>query len=300
MPGVPYLDKITFKPISDDSVRVTALRSKEIDVADELPYSTVAEAKKSNPGYNIVAWDAAARRRINLNTRIPPFNDVRVRQAVAYAIDKKELAEGLAWGFGEPINQRYPKNSKWFINLPHRQQSLEKAKALLAEAGHKDGLRVKAPVYPGPDMEFTTVVKDQLKKAGINLEFDVMDWAAHSKLRREHKHTLYAAGMGLRPDPDQVYYADLHSKSRNNNSGYSNPEVDRLLEQARRTNDSAERKRLYIEVLKFVERDLPEIYVYMAPKFLGVQPHVKGFTTGSLEDLFYYVGGGIQYTWLDR
>jgi peptide/nickel transport system substrate-binding protein len=298
--GVPYLDEIVFKPIVEDNVRFTAFRAKEIDIADELHYSVVAEAKKGKADFIIEPHEAGVRRRIVFNTRMPPFNDVKIRQAIAYAIDKKELAAAQTWGFAQPTNQRYPKNSIWHIDLPDREQDPQKARALLAEAGHKDGLKVKVPVYPGPDMELTVVLKDQLKKIGIELELDVMDWAAHTKLRRNLQYTLYSAGMGARTDPNQIYYADMYSKSRQNGSGYSNPEVDQLLDKANVVHDVKERKRLYTEVLKHIQRDVPEIYLYLGDKFLGVQPYVKNFSTGFLEDRIHFTGGGLAYTWLEK
>jgi peptide/nickel transport system substrate-binding protein len=299
IPGVPYLDEILYRPITDDTVRTTALKAREVDLADEIPYSVVAEAAKGKPEFVIIHNDAAVRRRIVFNTRIPPFNDVRIRQAIAFAIDKKELAAAQTWGFAKPTNQRYPSTSFWFIELKDREQDLQKARALLVEAGYKDGLKVKAPVYPGPDLELTTVLKDQLKRVGIELELDMMDWAAHSKIRAEHRFTLYAAGMGARTDPNQIYYADSYSKSRQNGSGYSNPEVDEMLDRANVVLYMKARKRLYTGVLKSIQRDVPEIYLYLGPKFIGLQPHVKGFSTGFLEDRFSYMGGGLPYSWLE-
>jgi peptide/nickel transport system substrate-binding protein len=300
IPRVPYLDEIVFKPITDDNVRVTALKAKDIDAAEELPYQIVAEAKRSKPEFQIVPFEGGVRRRINFNLRIPPFNDVKIRQAIAFAVDKKELADGQTWGFAKPTDQRYPTSSKWFIDLKDRERDLEKAKSLLAEAGHKEGLKFNVPVYPGPDMRLNIVLKEQLRRVGMEMELVTMDWGAHSKVRRSKQYTMYAAGMGLRADPDQIYYADLHSKSTNNNSGYSNPEVDQLLEKARHVQNVSERKRLYTEVLKFVERDVPEIYLYLGPKFVGLLPSVKGFAPGSLEELTSYIGGGLPYTWVER
>jgi peptide/nickel transport system substrate-binding protein len=149
-------------------------------------------------------------------------------------------------------------------------------------------------------MELTNLLKDQLKKDGIELEHDVMDWAAHTKIRRELQYTLYSAGMGLRSDPNQIYYADMYSKSRQNGSGYNNPEVDRLLDKANEVYDPKERKQLYTEVVKYIQRDVPEIYLYLGDKFLGVQPQVKNFSTGGLEERVQYMGGGLPYTWLDK
>ena len=92
----------------------------------------------------------------------------------------------------------------------------------------------------------------------------------------------------------------MHSKSSQNGAGYANLEVDQMLEQARQVLDFKERKRLYTEVLKLIQRDVPEIYLYMGPKFYGVRPHVKGFSTGAFEDRAAYMGGGLPYTWIEQ
>jgi peptide/nickel transport system substrate-binding protein len=298
--GVPYLEEIVFKPIIEDNVKVTALRAKEIDILDEIPYPIVAEAKKSKPDFNIHTYEAAFGTRVAMNTQVHPLTDVRVRQAIAYAIDKQEMATAHMWGFARPTNQIFPLFSKWYVDLKDQEQDLQKARALLVEAGYKDGLKIKAPVYPGPDMELTILLKDQLKRVGIELELETMDWATHSKRRVSKEFTLYIGGKGSRPDADQFYYDNLHSKSSNNESGYANPAVDQLLERARQISEFKERKRLYTEVLKVVQRDAPEIYLFMGPKFVGVQPYVKGFTTGSFQDKFAYVGGGLGYTWIEQ
>ena len=172
-------------------------------------------------------------------------------------------------------------------------------RSFLAEAGYKDGFKFKAPVYPGPDMELTTVIKDQLKKAGIEMELDVMDWGAHTKIRNARQFTLYASGMGGRADPNQMYHMDLYSKSRGNNSGFSNPELDQLLDKAKEVLDFKERKRLYTEVLRIVQRDVPEIYLNMGPILIGVRPNVRGFSTGGMEERNAYMGGGLAYTWIE-
>jgi ABC-type transport system substrate-binding protein len=86
----------------------------------------------------------------------------------------------------------------------------------------------------------------------------------------------------------------------NNETGYSNPRVDQLPEKARQVFDFKERQCLYAEVLKAVQNDVPEIYLFMGPKFLGVQPYVKGFSPGSFQDKFSYVGGGLSHTWMEK
>ena len=183
--------------------------------------------------------------------------------------------------------------------MKDREPDLQKAKSLLAEAGYSEGLKVKVAVFPGPDMDLLTVLKDQLKKVGITLEFDVMDAGAYTKVRQLKQFTLRIGGMGGRVDPDQVYYADMHSRSSNNDSGYSNPEVDRMLETAREILDFKERKRLYTNVVQFIQRDVPEIYLSMGPTLIGVRPGVKGFSTAGLEERVSYIGGGLAYTWVD-
>ena len=147
-------------------------------------------------------------------------------------------------------------------------------------------------------MELTTVLKDQLKRAGIEMELDVMDWSAHTKVRQNKTFTLYAAGMGGRADPHQMYYNDLYSKSRGNTCGYANPELDQLLEKAGQVLDFKERKRVYAEALRIIQRDVPEIYLNMGPMLIGVRRHIRNFSTAGMEERVAYMGGGLPYTWI--
>jgi peptide/nickel transport system substrate-binding protein len=298
--GVPYLEEVVFKPISEDNVRVTALRTHAVDIADEIPYSVIAEAKKGKPDFQIITHEAGVRARIRFNTRLAPFSDVRVRQAIAYAVNKQEIASGATWGFAEPTNQRYPFSSKWFIDMKDREQNLQKARALMTEAGYKEGFKVKVPAHGSPGKEVSIILKDQLKKIGVDVELDLMDFASQTRVRTSSQFSMYAAGMGARSDPNQIYYNDYHSKSRQNESGYSNPEVDQLLEKASAIQDFKERKRLYTEVVRFIQRDVPEVYLYLGPNFSGAGFQVKGFSPGFLEDRVSYAGGGLPYTWVEK
>jgi peptide/nickel transport system substrate-binding protein len=92
---------------------------------------------------------------------------------------------------------------------------------------------------------------------------------------------------------------DLHSTSRGNNSGYSNPELDQLLDKGKEVLDFKERKRLYTEALRIIQKDVPEIYLNMGPILIGVRPQVKGFSTGGMEERVGYMGGGLPYTWIE-
>jgi peptide/nickel transport system substrate-binding protein len=297
--GIPYLDEVVIRPIQESNVRITALRAGDIDFADELPYQIVEQAQAGKHPFKIAELRAGTQRRVTFNLRIPPFNDVRLRQAVALAIDKAEVAQGQAWGFAKPTNQGYPSFSKWHIDLPDTERDLEKARVLVREAGFKDGLKAKVPVYPGPDMELTTLVQGQLRKIGIEIELWVLDWASQRKAIRDKEFTLYTGGAGVRPDADHVYYDDLHSKGGRNESGYSNSQMDQLLERARAVLDFKERKEIYRQALQLVLRDAPEIYLYHGSKFLGYRPQVKGYIPGGTEDIAAYLGGGFPYTWMD-
>jgi peptide/nickel transport system substrate-binding protein len=139
-----------------------------------------------------------------------------------------------------------------------------------------------------------------MKRAGIEMELDMMDWGAHTKVRNTRQFTFYSSGMGARADPHQMYYMDLYSKSRGNNSGYSNPELDHLLEKGGAVLDLKERKKLYSEALRIIQRDVPEIYLNMGPILMGVRPTVKNFSTGGMEERIAFMDGGLAYTWIEH
>ncbi|MBW2619697.1 MAG: ABC transporter substrate-binding protein, partial [Deltaproteobacteria bacterium] len=181
--GKPYLDEIIFKPLPDEMMRFNALKAGDLDIALVLPIDEAAKALK-NPerakGVEFSMHPLGGANFIMFNCGQPPYDDVRVRQAFAYSIQRDEILLGVSQGYGHAINQLFAPTSFWYVDVPTIPRDIEKAKALLAEAGFPDGLDVTMTItnaYP-EFPRFAQVAQQQLKEAGINVTLDVSDWAS--------------------------------------------------------------------------------------------------------------------------
>lgn len=301
--GIPYLDGVVMRPMPDDQIRFTALRTGEADLVAKVPEKDAQEIKRGSiSGFNLSMGEASNHNRLRMNLRKPPLNDVRVRQAIAFALDKQEIVEAVTWGLGKPIYWRYPKNTRWFMEMEDRKQDLKRARALLDAAGFSRGVRLALPIHTG-SLHVGQVVQAQLSKAGIEINLETMDRGAYRERISKRDFDMVISGGNLTPDPDSLLYDAFHSKfvDHQNESGYQNPDLDRVIEEARVISDFEKRKALYTEALGILIRDVPEIPLYTFPNIYGFRAAVKGFEaedTGGLS--FNSNRGGVPITWLDR
>jgi peptide/nickel transport system substrate-binding protein len=130
---------VILKPIDSATIRVTALRAGDVDITERTAYEWVKEIVEGKlKGIGYVQAPYAGFRKITFNVTDPPFNNKKLRFAIAHAVDKKEILNGAYFGFGEPAEQKYPKGHAWYFEgLPSPGYNPEKARALLKEAGYK-------------------------------------------------------------------------------------------------------------------------------------------------------------------
>lgn len=297
--GKPHVDEVVFRFIPEETVRYTALRAGDVDIADELPAQSMAELKGSPPkGFQVVGIPGGSFMVFMLNTRRPPLNDVRVRQAIAFAIDKQEILDATRWGAGEATNQLGSKGSPWYFDVEDRKRDLAAARRLLAEAGFPQG--VKVPIIVAPKyLSNAQILQSQLKAIGVQLEFQQMDDATRLSRENKHEFDLDLRGMGYPLDPDR-YFIYFYSKSGTRHfTGYTNPEFDQLYEKAQVETDFQKRKAMYTEMQRMVQRDVPEMLLWSGYRFFGWRDYVKGFAVNPAA-IPIYDGGGIEATWIDK
>jgi peptide/nickel transport system substrate-binding protein len=302
--GVPYVSELVFKPVPSGDVRFVSLRSGDLDLVEEVPYQAVNEIKAGEyPSLKLTGAPVAGYRMLKMNTEAPYFKDPRVRRAVAYAIDRKAFIEGAAFGHGEPAYQVYPKGWKWYFDdVKNIEMDLERAKALLAEAGYPNGFKAKLQVRQGEEAE-NMMLQNQLKKVGIDLELQGMDFASYLRAHRDGTYGIVISGSSVYPDIDRELHYNLRTESQRppirNNTRYSNPEVDRLLDRARMIPNSPERRELYRKATQIIINDAPHVNIAFITRFYGYGNHVKGFNTNADGD-FASPEGGLPVTWVDR
>ena len=302
--GLPYLDAVTLKPVPDGTVRLTALKTGDAGFVQLIPLESLAELQAAPSKDYVVRTvkGGGGFSAILLNSRKPPFNDVRVRRAVALAVDKKEVALGVWRGFAQPINQWMPPGTPWFFAVPDRKVDVEQAKKLLAEAGLTRGTKLTHTVGQVANLvPAAQVLQAQLTRIGIDLQLEVLDWPAYIKRQRASDYTSTNTNFFPKVDPDDAYYRYFHSKGGANelSGGYANPAADKLLEEGEATVDAGKRAQAYRRFVELIQDEVPVVTTGLGDAAVGWRAPVKGFEPHII-GLLAYPGGGLPNVWLDR
>jgi peptide/nickel transport system substrate-binding protein len=303
---LPYLDTIYRNKIVEEAVRWTALRAGDVDVVDTPPLNIVAKAilEKPVPGI-LIGYENLGNLRIFFNTSKPPFDNKKVRQAIAYGLDKKKALKAVFWGLGEVVNnQPYINSSRFYIPVEDREVDLAKAKQLMAEAGYPNGFKTEflefSLSYDVAGAEFGV---GELKKLGIEATINVIDRAPFYSMMRKGEYSISFRGSagGTDLDWDDAYYMHFHSNQigKNNWTRYSNKELDELLEKGRTTVNREDRRSIYKKVIEILREDVPVLYLYQAVVGYALRDYVKGFREGFGVRPGWH-DGGAKYWWLDK
>ncbi len=302
---LPYLDGFYIKKMVEETVRWTALRSGDVDLISAPPLKVVADAVLKEPVPGIfVDWANPGVLWIWFNCSKPPFDNKKVRQAIACAVDKKETLKAVFWGLGDILNnQAFEKESRFYVPMQDREVDLSKARQLLAEAGYPNGFKTEFLAWSSAyDLAGSQVIIGELKKIGIEGTMKVIDRAPFHVAMRKGDYSI--SFRGAHSDPyewDEAYYMYLHSSEigNNNYSRYSNKEVDAWLEKGRTTMNWEERKQCYKKLLEIVREDLPIHYFFKPVVGYAFRDYVKGYRRGFAIRPSWY-GGGLKYWWLDK
>ncbi|MFG1207889.1 ABC transporter substrate-binding protein [Xanthobacter flavus] len=300
--GKPYLDRLTFRFVPDAGARAAALETGEAQYVplSPVPLSDVERlAKRPDLVVETRGWEAVAPVFfLDFNMRRPQFQDVRVRRAIALAIDKKALARTVWYGFAEPATGPVPAFQTAFAatGLPQYDYDPKKAEALLDEAGLKrgpDGVRLRfnhASIPYGDDFKRSgEFIRQQLKKVGIEVELLNYDLPTFlRKIYTEYDFDTLNAYYAAFADPQIGVQRRFWSQTIrpgsawSNASGYSNPKVDALLEAAAVEPDPQKRKALLGEFQLIVQTELPSISLLELKQFRVWSSRLKGVNVGPI------------------
>jgi peptide/nickel transport system substrate-binding protein len=301
---LPYVDSVFVKKIVDPTVRWTALRAGDLDIIYGPPGNVVAEAilKKPVPGI-VVDYDSPGNGWIVFNTSKSPFDNKKVRQAVAYALDKQRIVNAIFWGLGETTNnQPFSSRSRFYIPVPDREVDLAKAKQLLAEAGYPNGFKTEFLQYSfAYHLAGAEATIGELKNIGIEATMKVLDRAPFFSMMRKGEFNIWFGSVDERFDWDDAYYMHLHSSEveKNNWSRFSTPDLDALLEKGRTTWKWEDRIPIYRRVVESIREELPFLTIYKSVVGYAYRDYVKGIRKGfSLR--FAWHGGGTKYWWTEK
>jgi len=278
--GGPYVDRIVFRGSPVDESRLAALQSGEFNWVDAVPLQDVKRLRGSkNPVY-LTSSNAGNPDFLGMVVERPPFNNKKLRQAIAWAVDKRAILAVAYFGVGEVGSQEVGSGNRFYTaDDPYRHgPDLAKAQQLVKEAGYGSGLKIEylgLPQYPEL-LKTGEILKEQLAQIGITMtitQLEVTVWVKRLTQRQYQITSIYAAGT---VDPDTFYSEELTRNGPYNFTGYNNPRLDALVQQARQNTDAAQRKALYSKVRQIVWDDAPYIFAHYETLNYAMNPHVSG------------------------
>jgi peptide/nickel transport system substrate-binding protein len=278
--GGPYLDRIRYRPIPDDTVKLQSLQAGEIDVMDYVQPRDVA-AVKADKNVVVVDVPSLADFAYQLNHTKPPFNMKALRQAVACALDLEQIVKGVWLDVGVPANGPIPPTSwAYDSSIPYIKRDLAKAKAKLAEAGKASGFGFTMTTNNIPiNVQEAEVIQAQLAEAGISMKINLVDSATLISSGNAKNFEMISYQWSGRPDPDGntfQFYKTTQGTSLNW-SGISNPQIDALLDKTREVSDRAERKKLYSQLTRILQDELPMVFIVHPIEPKAFSPKVQNY-----------------------
>ncbi|MBO0663061.1 ABC transporter substrate-binding protein [Jiella sp. MQZ9-1] len=287
--GPPQLEAVVFRPITDANTRVAEMLSGGIDLMVEVPPDSLSQFKQNS---SFKVYEAAGPHLwfLILNTKEGPFSDKRVRQAVNYAIDKKALVDNVLQGTATIAAGPIPRAFAWANDgsVKPYPYDPEKAKELIRAAG-AEGKTLTFYVAEGGSgmldpVAMATAIQADLKKVGLNARIQTYEWNTYlANVNPGLKGKADMAEMAwMTNDPDTLPFLALRTDAAPDKGGfnsgyYSNPDVDKLLDEARRVTDRNKRGELYEKVQKIVHDDAPWAFIANWKQNAVSTAAVKGF-----------------------
>ncbi|MEK4026883.1 MULTISPECIES: ABC transporter substrate-binding protein [unclassified Sporosarcina] len=296
----PLLDQIIFTVVPDNSARLNVLLSGEADFIDGMNPEDAKTVEKDEK-LKLVKRPSFNEGFMVMNTQKAPFDDVKVRQAINMAIDKKALVDGFYSGFADVAKSPVPP-ALWGYNdeIEDYKFDVKAAKALLAEAGYPEGFETEIwamsnprPYLPQP-MKTAEAIQANLEEIGIKAKIVTYEWATYLEKTGDGQHPMALYGWtGVMADPDNFLYPNLSNTNMetpaNNLAFYDNEEFQELIEQARVTFDQDERVELYKKAQERFHLDAPWVPLAHTTPPIAFADYVKGFEPHPMENDNYAV-----------
>ncbi|MFC0333829.1 ABC transporter substrate-binding protein [Paenibacillus sepulcri] len=267
----PKLDEVEFMPIVNQSQKLNALLAGQVDLVDSIPFQDIPKVENT-PNLKLGTLTSFGYSRLSFNLQKPPFDNVNNRRAVNYAINRDEINQLIYFGKFVPGYSFF--SPAGFANDPDIKidYSLESAKEELKKAGNPDGFTFTLLSANDPQtLQLSQLFQSQLAKVGIKMNIEALDSTAITEKRNSGDWQTTGGGWSGMIDPDQNSYAFIVTDAPFNYGKYSNLEVDKLMQQARESSSTEERKKIYSQVASILLEEVPGV-------FTGYQPVVDVWT----------------------
>lgn len=280
------LNEFVYLPIPEEGTRAMAFESGEIDViSDPLPHRIAAF--KANKNINVTTSPATRMVWIGFNTGDPVLKNIKLRQAIAHAINRDEIVNYVVEGLAINAQQIIPGIIEEFDEKYNFEYNPQKAKKLLAEAGYPNGLELNLWSPEGrylKDRQIAEAAQAQLAQVGIKANLRVMEWGAYLDALFRHEQQLYIIGWGFSTgDPDAALRGCFYSDSKFNFSNYKNPKMDELLDKGVSTLDPKKRHAIYKDIQQLLIDEAVMVPIYHKLNIYATSNRVKDFYPHPME-----------------
>ncbi len=270
----PKILRVIFKPIPEAATRTAALETGSVDVISTVAPAYVSSAPKGN---TVVSKAGTTAVYLGMNLKMKPFDDVRVRQGMNYAVDVDTLIKVVLAGQGRKIDNPLLPEAFGYTATPVYSFDLAKAKKLFSDAGYPNGFDMQIDTQP-PFKEVAEAVAGQLKTAGVRATVNIMERnALYAKYEPGGSQSFYTSWGNSESDADGTLSKQLWTKRATLYTGYSNPQVDAAIVSGATTVDPEKRKGFYATALKLIVEDAPWVFLYNPMDIYAFRDRVKGW-----------------------
>lgn len=278
--GQPKLDEVKFNFVPEAATRQVGVTTGEYDLLPGIDPATALQLQ-GQPGVTVQETRDIAYTLLGMNTSREPFGNAKVREAINYLLNRQEIIDGALFGAGVPAGPLSPALVNWAVDpstFACYTPDVEKAKALLAEAGVTTPLKLTMNVLPRQDTrDIAQVVQQQLAAGGIEVELITQEIGDFVQSWRNSEFDMFVSANGGSPDPDEYFYRTFRGGGSTNVFKYEDAELDAWLDEGRSTADPAARKAIYDQVQAKLACEGPAAHIAYGTLNTAVAAGVEGF-----------------------
>jgi len=275
-----HIEKVILKVCANTDTIVMNLNGGTIDMFSRL---TATQVSQLSDKFNVLEGTMNLVQAMYLNNGVKPFDDVRVRQALCYAIDKQYILDMTSDGHGTPIgSSMFPAFGKYYMPelAEYYTKDVEKAKALLKEAGYPDGFSftIKVPSNYTPHVETAQVLAEELKAINVNAKIELIEWETWvSDVYAGRQFEATVVGLEASTVTASALLLRFNTDNSKNFVNYSNPDYDAAYQRAESSIDDAERTAAYKECQQILTETAVNVYIQDMAEFVAINKKYAGY-----------------------
>ena len=286
--GAPRVSEIVFRQVPEDSARTAMLHTGEVDIALNLPPADL-NSLEANPEVNVIRTDSLTVVHSEMKQTQPPFSIPEVRLAMNLAVDKEAIVNNIMNGAGSVPQSPAAPSMYGYVAMDPFPYDPERARELLAEAGYPDGFEGTLWFIPGRwggDTQVAEALQAYWRAVGLEIEILRTDQAGNDEIVLTDPDEVPGyTSLQLRTSPYMHFHLHRLYHSTSSDTGYSNPRVDELLDQAASTFDLDEQAALFEEIQRLIWEDAPFIELFVRQNLAGVREGISGYVFYPIGDL---------------